>query len=271
MSEKLQKVLARAGLGSRRELERWIEQGRVSVDGRIACVGDRVTADQQLQVDGKRVSVTPGNTPQVLLYHKPEGEICTRNDPAGRPTVFSNLTAPHSGRWIIVGRLDINTTGLLLFTNSGELANRLMHPRYRLTREYAVRVLGQVSTADLKRLKKGVMLDDGNAHFQRIEDGGGEGANRWYRVQLAEGRNREVRRMWQAVGARVSRLIRIRFGPIVLPRSLHPGQSRVLGPDEIESLLTQVGLHRDRPDSSLIGTRTNKPPAAGVHPSRSHR
>ncbi|HEC13060.1 MAG TPA: pseudouridine synthase [Acidiferrobacteraceae bacterium] len=257
MSEKLQKVLARAGLGSRRQLERWIEQGRVSVDGRTAQLGDRVTTDQKLMVDGKSVSTMLGNQSHVLLYHKPEGEICTRDDPAGRPTVFSNLAAPRDGRWVVVGRLDLNTAGLLLFTTHGELANRLMHPRYRVVREYAVRVLGQVDAADLKRLKKGVVLDDGPARFQRIEDTGGEGANHWYRVQLAEGRNREVRRMWEAVGARVSRLIRIRFGPVILPRSLHPGQSRELGRDEVEDLLKQVGLSNDRPDSNSSATRVS--------------
>ena len=260
MSEKLQKVLARAGLGSRRQLERWIEQGRVSVDGCIAQLGDRVTQEQVLKVDGKAISVLPSNRPRLLLYHKPEGEICSRDDPGGRTTVFSKLPAIDSGRWIVIGRLDINTSGLLIFTDDGELANRLMHPRYEFKRIYAVRVFGLVADSDLEQLQNGVMLADGLARFHFIEDVGGEGANHWYRVGLAEGRNREVRRMWEVVGVQVSRLIRVSFGPIELPKNLRPGQSRQLGREEIERLLKLVGMDTVGDNGSGV----KRPPKRGV-------
>lgn len=240
MSEKLQKVLARAGLGSRRLMEEWIQNNRVSVDGKIAHLGDRVTDPFVIRVDGHLLpqhSVTQ-NPCRVLLYHKPEGQVCTRNDPEGRDTVFEHLPLLRHGRWIIVGRLDFNTSGLLLFTTDGELANRLMHPSRQIEREYAVRVLGKVDDALIKRLKKGVMLEDGMAHFDEIIDAGGTGANHWYHVVLREGRNREVRRLWETQDVRVSRLIRIRFGNILLPRSLRLGRWEEL-PQEIVAELAQ--------------------------------
>ncbi|HWI36319.1 MAG TPA: pseudouridine synthase [Burkholderiales bacterium] len=223
-AERLQKVLAAAGLGSRREIESWIEAGRVTVGGRVAKLGDRATGEA-IAVDGRPVEPAASQPGRVLIYNKPEGELVTRSDPEGRATVFSKLPP---GRWIAVGRLDLNSAGLLLFTDDGGLANRLMHPRYGIEREYQVRVQGPV---DLERLRRGVHLEDGEAAFERIEPvdpRASTSANRWYRVMLKEGRNREVRRMFEAVGARVSRLIRIRYGPIELPRDLAPGMWREL-------------------------------------------
>ncbi len=218
--EKLQKVLARAGIGSRREMERWIDEGRVSVDGITASRGDRVRTDQLIRVDGRPLSagLTVGARRRILLYHKPDGEICTVSDPQGRPTIFDHLPALRNGRWIAVGRLDINTQGLILLTTDGELANRLMHPSSGIEREYAVRVLGKVQADTLQRLCDGIELDDGVARFDTITDAGGEGANHWYHVTLKEGRNREVRRLWEAAGLKVSRLIRVRYGSVTLPR-----------------------------------------------------
>ncbi len=249
MSEKLQKVLARAGIGSRREMERWIEQGRITVDGQAASIGARVTEGQQIRVDGRPLTAqrTQPARRRVIAYHKPEGEVCTRKDPEGRPTVFDGLPRIKHGRWVAVGRLDINTSGLLLFTNDGELANRLMHPRHEIKREYAVRVLGQVSQETLARLRSGVMLDDGPAQFDKIRDAGGSGRNHWYHVTLHEGRNREVRRMWEAVGAQVSRLIRIRFGELALPRALRAGRSMELGEKDVNRFATLAGLGRATP------------------------
>ena len=241
--EKLQKVLARAGIGSRRGMERWIAEGRITVDGKPAKLGDRVSPDQVIRVDGRalpRHGLTP--KPRVILYHKPEGEVCTRSDPEGRPTVFENLPTLRNGRWIAIGRLDINSSGLLLFTTDGELANRLMHPSSEIEREYAVRVLGEVTPDMLERLRQGVPLEDGDAKFERIDDAGGSGANHWYHVVLREGRNREVRRMWEAVGAKVSRLIRVRYGPVVLPRLLRPERTEDLERDPMYALYHAVGL-----------------------------
>jgi 23S rRNA pseudouridine2605 synthase len=232
-AERLQKVLAAAGLGSRREIESWIEAGRVTVGGRVAKLGDRATGEA-IAVDGRPVELAALQPGRVLIYNKPEGELVTRSDPEGRTTVFSKLPP---GRWIAVGRLDLNSAGLLLFTDDGELANRLMHPRYGIEREYQVRVQGPV---DLERLRRGVHLEDGEAAFERIEPvdpRASTSANRWYRVMLKEGRNREVRRMFEAVGARVSRLIRIRYGPIELPRDLAPGMWReVANPVKLQKL-----------------------------------
>lgn len=237
MSEKLQKVLARAGLGSRRQAEEWIKEGRVTVDGQVAHLGERVTASSQISVDGKLLhasKITPKQ--QVLIYHKPLGEICTRHDPEGRPTVFDNLPKV-AGRWISVGRLDINTSGLLLFCNDGELANQLMHPKTQIEREYAARVLGQVSEADAVRLTHGVNLEDGPGRFEHIVDAGGEGANHWYHLVTMEGRNRFVRRMFEACGMAVNRLIRVRYGPLVLPRGLRQGRFQELEGEELQKLL----------------------------------
>ncbi|MFV1996980.1 MAG: 23S rRNA pseudouridine(2605) synthase RluB [Acidiferrobacterales bacterium] len=253
--EKLQKVLARAGIGSRREMERWISDGRVSVDGRVADLGDRVVPEQTLRVDGhvlRHTSTTPRR--RILIYNKPEGELCTRSDPAGRPTIFEHMPRLHRGRWITVGRLDFNTSGLLLVTNDGDLANRLMHPSSEIEREYAVRVQGQV-TEDMKRhLRRGVELADGLASFETVRDSGGEGSNHWYHVTLKEGRNREVRRMWEAVGVtRVSRLIRVRFGPVELPRGLSQGHWEDLDDRAAKKLLATIGL-----EHTLIQTNYKK-------------
>lgn len=246
MSEKLQKVLARAGIGSRREMERWIEEGRVSIDGNKAALGDRVEPHNVIRIDGHVLSAfaAQGSRPRVILYHKPEGELTTRNDPQGRPTVFDHLPVLRHGRWIAIGRLDFNTAGLLLLTTDGELANRLMHPSSEVEREYAVRVLGNVDEAMLARLREGVMLEDGLARFETIVDAGGEGANRWFHVTLHEGRHREVRRLWEAVGAQVSRLIRVRYGSLTLPRGLRAGRRQELTKDELDALYASVGLER---------------------------
>ena len=225
MSEKLQKVLARAGKGSRREMETLISAGRVSVDGKVARLGDRIEGTEQVRVDGHQVHLTPQTEEvcRILMYNKPEGEMCTRKDPEGRPTVFDRLPKLESGRWIAVGRLDINTQGMLLFTTDGELANRLMHPSRKVEREYAVRVFGEVDDAMLNRLKTGVKLEDGPAKFQQIFYRGGEGRNHWFHVVLSEGRNREVRRLWESQDVQVSRLIRVRYGDIELRRQLPLG------------------------------------------------
>jgi 23S rRNA pseudouridine2605 synthase len=226
--ERLQKLLAAAGLGSRREIERWIEAGRVTVGGRVAKLGDRASPGETVCVDGRPVAPSaPAASPRVLVYHKKVGELVTRSDPQGRPTVFDRLPP---GRWVAIGRLDLNSSGLLLFTDSGELANRLMHPRYQVEREYLARVQGLLGRHELEKLASGVPLDDGAASFDRIDavrrEGRPAGTNRWYRVMLREGRNREVRRLFEAVGGRVSRLVRVRYGPFSLPRDLAAGHWR---------------------------------------------
>ena len=243
--ERLQKVLAAAGLGSRREIEGWIAAGRVTVNGKPAKLGDRVEPEDRVSVDGKPVKGLERSADtrrRVILYHKPEGELTTRKDPEGRPTVFEALPRLRGSRWVSVGRLDTNTSGLLIFTNDGALANKLMHPSAQVEREYAVRVLGQVTEEHLALLKKGVRMEDGMASFDGIEAAGGEGANRWYHVTLKEGRNREVRRLWEAVGATVSRLIRIRYGAITLPRELPRGAWRDATEEEIAELVRSVGM-----------------------------
>lgn len=225
-AERLQKLLAAAGLGSRREIETWIAAGRLKVNGAVAKLGDRASPVDLIELDSKALTLKPADAqPRVLLYHKPDGEMVTRSDPEGRPTVFQRLPAIPGGKWVAVGRLDINTAGLLLLTDSGELANRLMHPRYEVEREYAVRVLGELRPEERAQLLAGVVLEDGKARFDRIEpSGSAEGANRWYRVVLREGRNREVRRLFEALGRKVSRLLRVRYGPVELPRELKPGR-----------------------------------------------
>ncbi len=245
---RLQKALAEAGMGSRREIEGWISAGRVLVNGQVATLGQRVGALDRIRVDGHEVRRTrPEATRlQVIAYNKPEGEIVTRKDPEDRPTIFRRLPRPKSGRWISVGRLDVNTSGLLLVTNDGELANRLMHPSREVEREYAVRILGAVPDASLERLVTGVELDDGPARFDGIAPGGGEGANHWYKVTLREGRNREVRRLWEAVGCRVSRLIRVRFGNVSLGPRLFTGNWRHLEDEELNGLLALAGMERPR-------------------------
>lgn len=241
-SPKLHKVLAQAGMGSRLEMEQLILEGRISVNGEPAHVGQRIQYGDSIKVNGKpvRVRIAPP-PPRVLAYHKPAGEVVTHDDPQNRPTVFRRLPRLQHGKWQSVGRLDLNTEGLLLFTSSGELANRLMHPRFGLEREYAVRVLGALSNEEKRRLLDGVQLDDGMAQFGSIEDGGGDGANCWYRVTIAEGRNREVRRMLEAVGHAVSRLIRIRYGAVMLPRGLRRGGWVELDQRDIARLTAATG------------------------------
>ncbi len=238
--ERLQKVLAQAGVGSRREMEEWIAAGRVSVNGEVAQLGQSVLPTDKVKIGGRLINIRFAGSdrlPRVLIYHKPEGEIVSRDDPDGRPSVFAALPRMRAGRWINVGRLDFNTSGLLLFTTSGDLANRLMHPSSQLMREYAVRVLGELTLEAQQQLLSGVQLEDGPASFSTLIDAGGEGANRWYRVGLYEGRNREVRRMFEAVGCTVSRLIRVRYGPFSLPPQLKRGRSQELSETEVKSLL----------------------------------
>ncbi|MDO2953503.1 23S rRNA pseudouridine(2605) synthase RluB [Aeromonas simiae] len=244
MSEKLQKVLARAGHGSRREMEALITEGRVSVDGKAATLGDRVESNAVIRIDGHVVKTKPADELicRVLAYHKPEGEMCTRHDPEGRPTVFDRLPILSEGRWIAVGRLDVNTSGLLLFTTDGELANRLMHPSHEVEREYAVRVFGEVNEAMLQRLRKGVQLEVGMAKFNKIKPAGGEGLNQWFNVTLTEGRNREVRRLWESQEVQVSRLMRVRYGDVKLDRGVPRGGWQELKLTEVNYLRSLVGM-----------------------------
>ncbi|KEZ69738.1 pseudouridine synthase, partial [Pseudomonas amygdali pv. tabaci str. ATCC 11528] len=225
--EKLQKVLARIGVGSRRDVEAWITQGRIKVNGKDATLGQRVDLHDAISVDGRVIKREEAaeTVRRVIMYNKPDGEICTRDDPEGRPTVFDRLPRPKEGRWINIGRLDINTTGLLMFTTDGELANRLMHPSFEMDREYAVRVRGEVDDDMLLRLKNGVILEDGPARFTDIQQApGGEGFNHWYHCVVMEGRNREVRRLWESQGLVVSRLKRVRYGPVFLNSDLPMGR-----------------------------------------------
>lgn len=242
---KLHKVLAEAGLGSRRDMEELIIAGRVSVNGEPAHIGQRILPTDQVRINGKliqrKVSKRP---PRVLIYHKPAGEIVSNDDPEGRPSVFERLPTMKAGKWLAVGRLDFNTEGLLLFTTSGDLANRLMHPRYNIEREYAVRTLGELEEGMRQKLLSGVELEDGMAQFSKIADGGGEGVNRWYRVTIGEGRNREVRRMFEAVGLTVSRLIRTRYGALTLPSNLKRGRWEELEEHAVRDLMSAIGLDK---------------------------
>lgn len=246
-TEKLQKILARSGHGSRREIEGYLQEGRISIDGTKAKLGDRidVTTTAKIRLDGRILNIREAQKDvcRVLAYYKPEGELCTRSDPQGRPTVFQRLPRLNSARWIAVGRLDVNTSGLLLFTTDGELANRLMHPSREVEREYAVRVFGEIDDAKIRQLTRGVQLEDGPASFRSVSYRGGEGINQWYNVSLTEGRNREVRRMWEAVGVQVSRLIRVRYGDIDLPKGLPRGGWVELGLDQINYLRQLVELN----------------------------
>jgi 23S rRNA pseudouridine2605 synthase len=241
---RLQKLLSAAGLDSRRQVEQWIVEGRLTIAGRVAKLGDRASAADEICLDGRKLELDPRQSAahQVLLYHKPVGEVTTRRDPQGRPTVFERLPSPDHGRWIVVGRLDVNTSGLLLFTTDGELAHRLMHPSSGIEREYLVRVRGRPGGDAIRKLLRGVALEDGPAAFDRIIDeplppGESVASNASYRIVLHEGRNREVRRMWEAVGYEVSRLLRIRYGPIELPRDLRPGKWRLLDERAIVRLI----------------------------------
>lgn len=240
---KLHKVLAEAGMGSRREMEELIIAGRVSVNGEPAHIGQRIAPDDQVRINGKLIQRKVGNRPpRVMLYHKPAGEIVSHDDPEGRPSVFEHLPILRSAKWLAVGRLDFNTEGLLIFTTSGDLANRLAHPRYGFEREYAVRILGELDDGKRRQLLEGVRLEDGLARFSKIEFAGGEGANHWYHVVIAEGRNREVRRMFEAVGLAVSRLIRVRYGGITLPRTLPRGRWQEIEPQVVIQWCNELGI-----------------------------
>jgi 23S rRNA pseudouridine2605 synthase len=243
---RLQKLLAASGVGSRRTVEDWIRAGRITIGGRIAQLGDRATADDEVRLDGRKLELRgTAGVAELLLYYKPVGEVTTRQDPQRRPTVFERLPPPESGRWIAVGRLDVNTAGLLLFTTDGELAHRLMHPSSEVEREYRVRVRGRPDAGVLERLRSGVTLEDGPARFDRITRDSGadgeDGSHTSYSVVLHEGRNREVRRLWAATGFEVSRLLRVRYGPLSLPRELRPGGSRPASPEELTRLRQAVG------------------------------
>jgi len=261
MSERLQKVLARAGLGSRREIEGWISDGRIQVNGVVAVLGCTGDGTEAISIDGKSVTLAPPQAQRVIAYHKPMGEITTRSDPEGRPTIFDHLPRLAAGRWISVGRLDINTSGLLLLTNDGELANRLMYPSTQLEREYAVRVFGEIDGLILERLLHGVELEDGPARFISIRDAGGSGANRWYHVVLAEGRNREVRRLWESQGVQVSRLTRVRYGPIELGRRLPVESWRDLEAGELAALRNAAGMPASAPRQAVKAPPRSKPGA----------
>jgi 23S rRNA pseudouridine2605 synthase len=273
--ERLHKVLAQAGIGSRREIEEWILAGKVSVNGLPASVGHKVSAADKVRVNGRLVALRiKQRVPRVLLYHKPEGEIVSRDDPERRASVFDKLPRLRGGRWVAVGRLDINTSGLLVFTTSGELANRLMHPRFGLEREYAVRLVGELTAGQRENLLAGVMLDDGEARFGSVFDKGGEGTNHWYHVTLGEGRNREVRRMFEALGLTVSRLMRVRYGPIVLPPRLKRGMTIDMPEEEVVALQAELSrVSAALPDSASVGpaTRQPGPRAIGREPERARR
>jgi 23S rRNA pseudouridine2605 synthase len=281
--EKLQKVMARMGLASRREIEAWITAGRVKVNGAIASLGVRVDLHDAIAVDGKviRREEAAESVRRVIIYNKPEGEICTRDDPEGRPTVFDRLPRPKEGRWINIGRLDINTTGLLMFTTDGELANRLMHPSYQMDREYAVRVRGEVDEEMIERLKAGVMLEDGPAKFTDIKEApGGEGFNHWYHCVVMEGRNREVRRLWESQGLVVSRLKRVRFGPVFITSDLTMGRWREMSQREVDILSEEVGLkpialpdmkEKTRDKIDRLQRKSAKPVGRAARPERTLR
>ena len=269
MAERLQKILARAGYGSRRQIEDWIRGGRISVNGSPAVLGLGVTGADRIEIDGRPVAVAIAlgqPIPRTILYHKPVGELTTRADPEGRPTVFDKLPSLKTARWIAVGRLDFNTAGIMLLTTDGELANRLMHPSTEIEREYAVRVLGEVAAPVIERLLGGVELEDGRAAFGSIHDAGGSGANHWYHVTLKEGRNREVRRMWESQGVTVSRLIRVRFGPIGLPRELRPGRHRPLTRAEVMALYRATGLKPPRVSPQRTTGKKSAPGKRGKTP-----
>jgi len=270
--ERLQKVLAAHGLGSRREIDAWVAAGRVSVDGTVAMPGTRVSGSERIRIDGQLVRLgARSRVARVLRYHKPVGQVCTRRDPEGRPTVFDHLPLLRNGRWIAVGRLDLTTCGLMLFTDDGSLANQLMHPRGNIEREYAVRVHGQAPAEVLQRLLDGVSLDGVQARFDSIRSAGGEGTNQWFHVVLREGRNREVRRMWESQGVTVSRLIRVRFGPIGLPRLLPPGRWETLPRTELDALLACVGERRGARREVAHGPPRPRAPASRRRPGGARR
>lgn len=272
-SQKLQKVLAQAGLGSRRMMEVWIEAARVTVNGKAATIGARVISADRIQVDGRDVRVESAKQPaRVLIYHKPEGEIVTRDDPQGRETVFTKLPRLRGARWLSIGRLDVSTSGLLIFTTSGELANSMMHPRFSVEREYAARIFGTLSVEQANQLRNGILLPDGEARCESLTDEGGEGSNHWYRIVVTEGRNRLVRRMFEAVGFTVSRLMRVRFGIVDLPSRLKRGQFSELEADEVRRLTEwllrppKAPMAPGRTSSSRVKTNTqSSPPLVSGH------
>lgn len=261
ISIKLQKALADAGLGSRRDMEEWIAQGRVSINGVAAVIGARVTSKDIIKVSGRRIYLRPAAEKRirVLMYHKPEGEIVSHDDPEGRASVFEKLPRIRGAKWLAVGRLDLNTEGLLLFTTGGELANRLTHPRFEVEREYAIRILGDLTPDLCTRLLQGVELEDGVARFESLVEAGGEGANRWWKGVVKEGRNREVRRLVEAVGLKVSRLIRTRFGPFSLPPQLKRGQIRELDDSAMAQLLAWAGLPTPARAARARGAQPGRP------------
>jgi len=241
--ERIQKLLAHQGVASRRQVDLMLQQGRISVDGKIAKPGDQISGKEKIALDGKLIRIANlESRPKVLMYHKPLGQVCTRADPEGRPNVFQNLPNLAQGRWVSIGRLDINTSGLILFTDQGELANRLMHPSFEIEREYAVRVHGAVTGDMLQQLSHGVELEDGLAKFDAIIDSGGEGTNHWYHVVLKEGKNREVRRLWESVGVEVSRLVRVRYHNFNLPKWLKPGKYRLFEDEVVKRLYQKLEL-----------------------------
>jgi 23S rRNA pseudouridine2605 synthase len=259
--QRIQKLLAHHGVGSRREVDLWLQQGRIKVNGRVAKPGDQINGSEKVSLDDKPIRLGRHQIrPKVLMYHKPIGRVCSRSDPDGRPDVFAQLPKLQQGRWIGIGRLDINTSGLLLFTNHGELANRMMHPSFELEREYAVRVRGEITADTLLSLQQGIELEDGPAAFEQVVDGGGQGSNHWYHVVLREGRNREVRRLWEAVGAEVSRLVRVRYHTFTLPKWLKPGKSRFLEDDRVSQLFSALELEypEKSPYKKTFGSRPGK-------------
>lgn len=269
--ERIQKVLAEAGYGSRREIEDWVVAGRVSVNGEPSFLGQKIGPGDRVKVNGKLVNLRfaaeqKKRGPRVLMYHKPEGEIVSKDDPEGRPSVFERLPTINKGRWIAIGRLDFNTSGLLLFTDNGELANRMMHPRYEIEREYAVRLLGELTEEQIKQLTDGIELDDGPAKFATLRDEGGEGANHWYRVTLSEGRNREVRRMFEAMGLTVSRLMRVRYGVVELPSRLKRGMYEEMTAEQVAQLTGKpLEQGQQRPEEKRRAARQAGPRSTRPH------